>query len=94
MRVSKGKEKPQNLNFQNQSSKQADEIRYISVLFIKKLNSKPNVNKSKQKLYPIITNFDGNRTFCTLVQMPDYATLGSIALRGYFVLLMGQRRIF
>ena len=48
MRVSKGKEKPPNLNFQNQSSKQADEIRYISVFCIKKLNFKPNVKKSKE----------------------------------------------
>ena len=43
--------------------KQSDKIKYLGVTLDKNLNFKPHVKKLKQKLYPIISNFERNRKF-------------------------------
>ena len=63
MTISKDIEKPPNLNFQNQSFKQVDKIKYLGVFLDKNLNFKRHGSKMKQKLYPIITNFERSRKF-------------------------------
>ena len=51
------------LNFKNMSFKQSEKIKYLGVLLDNKLNFKCHIKKVKQKLYPIITNFQRNRKF-------------------------------
>ena len=64
MTISKSKgTKPPNLNFQGMAFKQSDKIKYLGVTLDKNLNFKPHVKKLKQKLYPIISNFERNRKF-------------------------------
>ena len=64
MTISKSKgTKPPNLNFHGMTFKQSDKIKYLGVILDKNLNFKPHIKKIKQKLYPVISNFERNRKF-------------------------------
>lgn len=68
--------KAPNLKFDNKSFKQSTKIKYLGVILDSNLNFKPHTGKIKQKLYPIITNFQRNRKFLT----PKLAALWYVGL--------------
>ena len=68
--------KPPELKFNNLIFKQSDKIKYLGVILDNKLNFKSHTSKIKQKLYPIVTNFQRNRKFLT----PKLAKLWYIGL--------------
>ena len=68
--------KPPDLKFNNLTFKQSNKIKYLGVILDNQLNFKPHTSKIKQKLYPIVTNFQRNRKFLT----PSLATLWYIGL--------------
>ena len=51
------------LTFKGLSFTQSRKIKYLGVLLDDRLNFKPNIKKIKQKLYPIISNFNRNRKY-------------------------------
>ena len=51
------------IRFKGIEFKQSSKIKYLGVLLDENLNFKPQVKKVKQKLYPIIKNFERNRKF-------------------------------
>ena len=68
--------KAPNLKFDNKSFKQSTKIKYLGVILDSNLNFKPHTGKIKQKLYPIITNFQRNRKFLS----PKLAALWYVGL--------------
>ena len=55
--------KAPDLKFDNLTFKQSSKIKYLGVILDCQLNFKPHTKKIKQKLYPIVTNFQRNRKF-------------------------------
>lgn len=63
--------KPPDIALKDITIKQSRKIKYLGVIIDDRLNFKLNINKIKQKVYPIITNFERNRKYIS----PDLAAL-------------------
>ena len=63
MTISKDIEKPPNLNFQNQSFKQVDKIKYLGVFLDKNLNFKRHVVKCNKNYIRLLPTLKGVENF-------------------------------